>query len=416
MLTVMFLLVFTNTFAQDFKAIEKMISKTDLDNAQVAIEELIKKEPAKPENYYLKYKVYSAINESEKFKKMVPDPLTQSWEGLKKFASMDKNFTALIKDNVLNIAEPFDNIRKKFIAVGSTNLDAKNYEASFTGFKSSLEVYKVFLDQKWTTTNLDTLIVFYTGYAAMNAKKNEDAEFYFKKLIDANASGPDLQIAYGWLAGYYIDTKKDSKLGLETAEKGLLYYPKDEFLLDQKSKAIAASGDVNAIFANHEASIAKPDAVFADYLKYAADLYDYLYADSVHKPDFELKQAKFEEVMGKGLAMKPTSAEGNYLMGFHHANIAVALDQKQKAIPAKSTKPEDIKKKADLKAALGKEIDLSIKYHDLAASIYRSKAANIKPNEKINYNATLKNLISFYKYKNNLERVKSLEEELKGLN
>jgi hypothetical protein len=317
-----------------------MLGKNELDKAQVAIDALVEKDGAKADNHYLKYKVYKAINESEQFKKLIPNALETSWAGLKKFASLDKNFTAMIKENILNIAEPFDVIRRKFINEGSTNLDAKNWDASYAAFKNSLDVYKVFLDQKWTTITLDTLITFYTGYAAMNAKKMEDTELYFKKLTDANANGTDIQIAYGWLANYYIDTKKENAKGKEIAEKGLKFYPNDEYLNDMVAKAIAGSGDMNAIFANHEVNINKPNAPYAEFLKYAADLFDYLYNDSTMKKDFAEKQKKFEDVMGKGLTMKPASAEGNYLMGFHHANIAVDLDKQVKTFKNKKAPAE----------------------------------------------------------------------------
>jgi hypothetical protein len=400
--------------AQDVKTTKKFFEKKEFDKAQQAIDAAVAKEDKKPENWYWKHKVYSAIASSDQFKKLVPNARRTGWDALAKYVALDKNMKDMLLDNQLNYMENFNGYYTAFVKEGSVHLDAKNYAEAVSNFKNALDVSKFFYTQKFTTNELDTSITFYTGYAAMKGDLKQDAEVYYKRLVDANASGTDLQIAYGWLANYYITDTKNFTKALEVAEKGLKLYPTDEYLIDQKSAAIAGTGDMKAIFANHEASIAKPDAPYSEYLRYAADLYDYIYNDSTKKTDLEEKAKKFEEVMGKGLTMKPNSSEGNYLMGFHHANKAAAIDKQLKLYKNKKT-PADLEAKKKLEATRATEVDASIKNHELTASLYRSKGATLKDNEKINYKATLTNLVNLYKFKNNLERSKSYEADLKAL-
>jgi hypothetical protein len=408
----LFLLSSMMVLGQDVKKAKKFLEKNELDKAQQAIDEAVTKDAAKAENYLWKHKIYYAIATSDQFKKLVPDAREIGWEAIKKYVSLDKNMTALLVEDQQNYLANFNKYYTDYVNMGSTNLNGNNFADAFKYFKNAYNIAGFFYSQKWTTNQLDTTITFYTGYAAMKGEMKEDAELYYKKMVDANAFGTDYQIAYGWLANYYIVDKKDSKKGLEYAEKGLKLYPNDEYLASQKAAAIGSTGDYKAIFANHEANIAKPTATYNEYLKYAVDLYDYLYADSLPKADVAEKDAKFETIMGKALSMKPSSAECNYLMGFHHANKAIALNKLIKTYKNKKT-PADLEAKKKLEEQLNVQIDASLKNHDLAASIYKSRLANIKQKDKDNYISTLTSLIQFYKFKANADRVKSYEEDLK---
>ncbi len=408
------LLIASVGFSQDVKSVEKAFKAKEYDKAQIAVDAFVAKDEKKADALFWKHKVYYAISQSEQFSKLVPNAMKTGWDALMKYTTLDAKLDFAIKDNILGYMDNFSNYYSKFVNKASANLDAKNYKESVAEFKNALLVSKYYYDKKITTNALDTNIVFYTGYAAMKGELNDDAEIYFKKIVEANVATVDAKIAYQWLAHYYLYDKKDAKKGQEYAEKGLKIYADDEYLMSQKSEAIASSGDYNAIFANHELDINKPSVAFIDYLKYSIDLFTYLYNDTTKKVDFVEKQNKFDMVMGKALGLKPNNAEANYLMGFHLSNKAVLLQNKLTAFKNKKT-PADLaakKKVEDERAAL---VDASLKNLDLACSIYRGKGVNIKPNEKENYIATLNNLIVLYKFKNNLPKVKSFEEELKEI-
>jgi hypothetical protein len=401
-------------FSQDVKTVKKTYDAKEYDKAQIAVDAFVAKDEKKAEAWFWKHKVYYAISQSEQFSKLVPNALKTGWDALMKYSTIDPKLDLAIRDNILGYMENFNNYYNKFVGKASANLDAKNYKESVVEFKNALIVSKYYYDKKITTNALDTNITFYTGYAAMKGELNEDAEIYLKKIADANIATVDAKIAFQWLSHYYIYDKKDAKKGQEYAEKGLKIYAEDEYLLSQKSEAIASGGDYNAIFANHEADINKPTSAFMDYLKYGIDLFTYLYNDTTKKPDFTEKQSKFDMVMGKALSLKPNNAESNYLMGFHLSNKAVLLQNKLKEFKNKKA-PADLAAKKKVEEERLALVDASIKNLDLACSIYRGKGANIKDNEKDNYKATLSNLIVLYKFKNNLPRVKSFEEELKEL-
>ena len=406
----------TLALAQDVKTVKKAYDAKDYAKAQQAADAFVAKDDKKADAWFWKHKVYWAISENEQASKLVPNARKTGWQAIEKYASLDPQYKVAITDDILGYLNNFQNYYSKFITIGSVNLEAKNYTESVAAFKDALAVSTFFYDKKMITNALDTNITFYAGYAAMKGELKDDAELYYKKLADANAGGVDTHIGYGWLANYYLADKKDAKKALFYADKGLALYPTNDYLKEQKSFAIAASGDFAAISANHEADIAKPNAPFGDYLKYGIDLYGYLYTDTAayKKPDFAAKQTKFDEVMNKAIGMKPNNAEANYIIGFHNANKALAIQTQLKAFKNKKL-PADVAAKKKLEDAQLALVDASIKNHELAASIYKSKTVNIKENEKDNYKSTLANLINLYKYKNLNEKVKTYTDDMKAI-
>ncbi len=403
------------TQAQDVKAVKKALEASDFIKAKDAVEAWVTKEPAKPESWYWKHKVYAAIAAVPDLKATVPNALVVGFEAVKKYSTLDKDLKTMFAENLTNPTGPIESYYSKFRNEGSANLEANSFEAAIESFKNALTVSKFYYDKKWSPAALDTIITFYTGYAAMKGKNEAVAETYFTKLADANASGVDLQIAYGWLANHYLTAKKDNAKAEAVIKQGLALYPTDEYLESLKNQAIQSSGDVSKIFANDEANIAKADAPYASYYNYASHIFDYLYDDSTVKPDAEEKIKKLDEVMAKGLTMKPNSVEGNFLMGMIHTQKTIAIDAKLKALKGKTT-PADVEAKKKLNAdklALG---ELAIKNFEFINSVSRGKGDKIKPEEKERYKVSLQNLKYFYNLKKEEVKVKDLDETLKGLN
>lgn len=404
--------------AQDLKSVKKAYDAKEFEKAQQAVDAFVAKDEKKAEAWYWKHKVYNAIATSEQYKTLVPDAKWKGFEAFKKYLGMDKTQVSLLTDNILDFgASILNDYRSSFITIGGGQLDLKTqegYTQSFENLKKALTVFDFMYQQKAVGYSLDTLITFYAGYAAMNAKNDENTEIYYKKIADANAFGTDYKIAYGWLANYYLTDKKDLDKAKPVIEKGIKHYPDDEYLKSLKSKSIAATGDIKAIFANHEENIAKPEAQYNDYLNYAAELFDYLYNDSSVKTDFVEKEKRFEEVMGKGLSIKPNSAEGNFLMGMNTTQKTIEIDKQIKLLKNKKT-PADIEAVKKLNADKMVLADAAIKNFELVSSLYRSKGTNLKDVEKERYRTVLTNMVYFYYFKKMDTRAKELEETLKSI-
>lgn len=400
--------------AQDIKTTQKLYEAKQYDKARDAIDAAITgKEGAKPEAWVWKHKVYWSLGTTDQYKTLVPDALQQGFEALKKARTMPKGDEALVKEVGFDFNKPFNDYYVTFINNGSTQMNGEKFADAYNSFKAAIAVSRYFYEQKLITTDLDTMLTFYAGYTAMKNKDDASAVQYFKTLTDRNASGTDIQIAYGWLTNHYLTEKKDMAAAKAVYDKGIVLYPNDEYLKSMKTQIARASGDPEQIFKSYEETVGSGKAEFSDYLGYGAELYDYLYVDSGRTvTDAAGKEKRMVEMLNKALELKNGSAEANYIMGMYYTSKALQGDKQLKAI--KGTKPEDLAKKKDLQAQIGTQADQSIKYLEMCSSLYGAKQ-NPKPNEKEHHKTALQQLMNLYKYKAQADKVKSTEEKLKRL-
>jgi tetratricopeptide (TPR) repeat protein len=397
--------------AQDIKTANKLYDAGQLDKAKQAIDDAIAKDGSKPDVWLAKHKIYYAIATSDAYKNLVPDAKSQGYQALLKGRKMPKGQEAMIMQGILDPNKPFSDYYYGFINDGSANMNANNFSEALSNFKMALQVSKFFYDEKILSNELDTSIVFYSGYTAMKADKNDDAELYFKKLVDKNISGTDINIAYEWLCQYYLETKKDPAKAKEVMQKGLALYPNDEFLKSKKIEIVRASGKMDDLFNEYEALIASGKAEPSDYMNYGAELYDYVYFDSTSPvAERPAKEKRMVEILTKAHEKKGGSAEVNYLLGLAYTQRAIDGDKAAKAI--KGTKPEDVAKKKAATAEANANTDNAIKYLEVARSIYRARSNNFKNNEQEHYCVTLKQLSNLYTYKGLADKVKSVKEDV----
>lgn len=400
--------------AQDIKTTQKLYEAKQYDKARDAVEAAIAgKDGAKPETWVWKHKVYWALGTTDPFKEQFPNALPDGFEALKKARTMPKGEETLLKELGIEYNKPFNDYYVTFINNGSAQMNAEKFGDAFNNFKSAISVSRFFYDQKMITTDLDTMLTFYAGYTAMKNKDDNNAALYFKTLADKNASGTDLQIAYGWLTNYYLKDKKDQAAAKAMYEKGIALYPNDEYLKSMKTIIARESGDPEQIFKSYEEIINSGKCEFADYLGYGAELYDHLYVDSGRTiSDAPGKEARMVQVLSKALELRNGSAEANYIMGMYYTSKALQGDKQLKTI--KGTKPEDVAKKKDLTTQITTHADQSIKYLEMSSSLYGAKTT-LKPNEKDHYKTSLQQLMNLYKYKAQADKIKSTEEKLKRL-
>mgnify|MGYP000974197756 FL=1 len=93
--------------------------------------------------------------------------------------------------------------------------------------------------------------------------------------------------------------------------------------------------------------------------------------------------------------------DATVLMANHTYNMA--SDAVTAASMVKGTKPEDVKKKADLKAVSNKKMDDCIVYSDLVAKYYDGKT-DLKPKQVANYKIVLGYLSDIYNLKGDAKK------------
>src|SRR2546421_6545507 len=220
------------------------------------------------------------------------------------------------------------------------------------------------LEKGWLTSKIDTTSVLYAGVSAEKLNKPDEAATYYAQLANSRISkygGDELIGVYQWLAKYYAD-KKDVANATKYIDLGKELFPKDPFWSGLELDMAKGSGDKQALFSKYEEIISKNPGNHLFQYDYAYELYKYGYDTSKTK-----RPANSDELIQKALTnvnsvikTKPDYPQAQLFAGQIIFNQGVDILADSKKI--KSTKPEDVKRKNDLKAEAMKKFDESTPY------------------------------------------------------
>jgi hypothetical protein len=199
---------------------------------------------------------------------------------------------------------------------------------------------------------LDTALVLNTAASAVQAKKEDEAVVYYRKLTDANVSGKDYLEIYEYLVDYY--NRKEDQANLQAMlAKAKSYYPENEFWYDVEIRNAKKSGDQALLLAKYEELLKQNPKNFTLSYNYGIELYNGLYGKEAKTGDNTEAKQKLTGVLQQAIDNEPNGdVTATVMMANHLFNVAA--DELNTSSMIKSTKPEDVKKKADMKAQAAK--------------------------------------------------------------
>ena len=405
------------SFAQSAGKANDLLKAKKVEEAKAEIDKVLtnEKNAKEPDAWYAKSKIYDALSSDPKLGTANPTAKAESFDALKKYVDMDtKKLIALTLDNY---AVPQD-LYKNYFSSGATFYNSNNYADAFTSFKNCLEVSEYMHSKGWTTVTLDTNVVLYTGVAAEKLNKKDDAAIYYGKLADAKVSMDNMADIYKWLTDYYYQ-KKDETNAQKYLALGESIYPKDAFWASMKLDMARDKGDKTTLFTKYEDVIAKDPTNYLYVYNYGIELYKEAY-----KEDVTQRPANSQELIDKAavnlkkaLELKPDYAPANLVVGQIYYNQGVDLNAQVKAIKTPATgklKPEDQKKKDDLKASMLKKFDESIPYFEKVDQILGGQG-KLKQDEKSNLKDAYDLLTTIYDQKNMKDKSKVYEEKFNNV-
>lgn len=395
-------------FSQSLDDVREMLNKKDYVGAKNGIDKYLAN-PAnatKPEAWYLKGRAYNAYS----YEKTTPEAelynlKNSAFEAFKKNQQLDPKDVALKLENYSSYLDLYFSLYD----LGANLFNAKNFEGAYNSFKKSMEVENYILTKQYVYTQatlhpLDTSLILNTAVAATQAKKIDEAVGYYRKLTDANIAGDGYKEVYEYLVDYY-NKKEDAVSLADILAKAKKFYPANNYWNQVELDNVAAKGDKGALFAKYDDMLAKDPGNFALAYNYAVELYNKNYGNDA-KGD-EASKEKLSSVLKTAIA-SDQGIDATVLMANHTYNMA------SDAVAAKSlikgTKPEDVKKKAELVALSNKKMDECISYSDIVAKYYEGKT-DLKPKQAANYKIVLGYLSDIYSLKGDAK--KSAEYEKK---
>lgn len=402
--------------AQDLDKIKDMINKSQYSEAKAAIDKYLSdpKKANEAQAWYYKGRIYDGLSTQ----KTTPETevlalKTEAFDALKKYQSMDPKDIYLTLENYGS----YLNMYIGFYDFAASQFNAKNFDAAYESFKKAGEVKDYTLAKKYTYPQvtlhpLDTALVLNTAVAATQAKKIDEGITYYKKLTEANVAGKDYENVYEYLVDHY--SKKDDQASLQPLlEKARKFYPENPFWTEVELRAISAKGDKSALYAKYDEMLAKNPNNYDLAYGYAVELYNSLVKDNAKTPTPADKATsdKLKSVLKTAIAADK-GIDATVLMVNHLFNQSADLLNAANMI--KSTKPEDAKKKAALKAEANASMDETITYAESAVKYFEAQPS-LKPVQKANFKIILDHLSEMYGVKNNPKKVAEYDAKNKAV-
>ena len=392
-----------------FKAKKLMDAKSEIDKVLT-----VEKNQKNAEAWYYKCKIYAAIADDSTIKSQVPDVRAQSFDALKKYVTTDEQASKEKEKQLLLLQidryAPINSVYTGYFNDGVISFKAAKYADALVDFKGALSARDFMFSKGWTTAKFDTLITFYAGIAAEHAQNRDEAANYYSQIADAKLSDETYLNIYKWLANYYSQDKNDEKDALKYVNLGKQVFPKDTTwndielgVYDNELDVYRKNGNKDSLFSKYEQiTAALPNnAVFV--YNYGVELYNYaIDTSSGKKPtNSDALVAKAKEKLNKSLQLKPDYSQASLLLGTILYNEAVDIKATTKNI--KGTKPEDIKKRADIRTTALKKFDEALPYFEKVDQELGSKG-KLKQEEKRTLKDTYDLMINIYDQKNQKDK------------
>lgn len=212
---VVFALFSISAYSQKYATAYKQLRDGNTKEAKVLIDEASAdmEENKKVETWLIKGEIYFTLFNGDKTQSGGGEILSTAFESFMRAYDLDKE-----KKHLNDIMARVKQLSVMFFNHGVREYNESKFESALFSFEKSIEVNGLDIVQK-----VDTSLYFNAGMAADKCGNFQKSVRYFKKLIELQYNGSE---AYHLLANTYLHAK-DYDMFVETAVKGIQYYPND---------------------------------------------------------------------------------------------------------------------------------------------------------------------------------------------
>lgn len=404
--TTLFAVMVTGLFAQKVEKAKDLLKANKLGEAKTEIDNFLAQEKnvKNADAWYTKAKIYTAISMDAATKAQFPNARMEGFEALKKYTELDDKMLISLQ---IDGYKPVNDMYTTSYQEAASAFNEKKYDLAYDGFKNAIVVSSFMTQKGWINLKLDTNSTLYAGVAAEKLGKFEEAANYYSKLVDGKVKGEGFVEIYKWVANHYYE-KKDAANAEKYVALGKEVYPNDPFWASLDLDMAREKGNKDALFAKYEETIAaSPDNHLYRY-NYAVELYQHGYnVDSAKRPANSVELIKkAQDNIQAAIRIKPDYSKGQLFAGQIAYNQGVDILNQSKAI--KGTKPEDVKKKADLKAEAIKKFDEATPFFVQVDNLLSSQG-KLKMEDKNDLKEALDLLITIYDQKGMKDKMKEYE-------
>lgn len=160
---------------------DENLKKQDLEKAKADIDAALQNDKTKNDakTWLVDGKILEAMGTKAKNAALAQE----AFGAFKKALEIDPK----MKEAVLEMNQPLFNVYATIANAGYANLNEQKWDSSVSHFKNAFEVAEFYNSKNLGgSIPTDTALTFYTGYAANQAGKKDDAFTYLKKLLNCN--------------------------------------------------------------------------------------------------------------------------------------------------------------------------------------------------------------------------------------
>jgi tetratricopeptide (TPR) repeat protein len=403
--------------AQDIKTVRKLYDKKEWVKGKEAVD-LLLANPAEQSNWeawYFKGLIYGQMAKSPELKSQVPEGWVVSFEAYAKAMELDsKQSTTYMTLRGYPVFDNYLELQKE----GNEFFNTQAYKEAIGKYKQADQVGRFIYKNGWALSEVDTILYYYAGAAGMQGNMPEDAVLYYSKIADANIGGEGYDVCYRYLA-YHYDKKGNAAQSSKYAAAGRKLYPNDTYYdkleMDRERNTNGVSPE---LFAKYEIVIGKEPNNYDLRFDYAAELFNWIYTDQ--KAPKDQQAAIFEKIIlqvKKCMEIDPKKSDSYVLAGKTYYNEAAFIQESGKNL--KSTVPDELKKKNELKVQMDKRMNEALPQLEKALEIFEKmtpeefKAEKRLKNE---YKTTLYLLAEAHRFLGNAEKEKFYNKKSDALN
>ncbi len=403
-----------SSMGQSLDDINNMMGKQQFREAKTGIDKFLAdpKNSTKGDAWYYKGRVYNSLSYDKATPREEAYTLKmEALEAFKKTSQLDSKDLRLKVEGYKSYLDLYYGL----FDLGANFYNDKAFEKAYDAFRSALDVKDFILAKQYDFPDsklypLDTALVLNTAIAAMLSKNDSGAVMYYRKLTDGNVGGDSYKDVYEYLADYYM--RKDDIVNFKAIiDKGKKMYPESEFWVSLELEGLRKSVDQAQLFTKYEEMIEQNPTNFVVPYNYSIELFNSIYGKDAKPADEKAAKEKLTAALKKAIA-NDKGKDATILMTKHLYNMS--SDMSIAASLVKGTKPEDVKKRADMVAKTTVQMDEFLDYAKLGVAYYES-LPSLKPVQRATYQELLTNMSEIYNYKKDVKSAAEIDKKKAAL-
>lgn len=285
------------------------------------------------------------------------------------YEAYDKAKEFAVKREVKSVQSGIETIQSFLVNEGALSYEQKEYDAAYMAFKAALDAHDYLIENGKNTIFAEQTAhqdqMYYTGLAALNAQKVENAKPIFMALKDA---GYEKAAIYEAL--YKLELEKDRASALALLEAGRAKFPDDVSLLFNEINHYLQDGKLDELVGKLEAAIVKEPENVSLYST-LGNIYDNLYQKALEAEDEAKAQSHFDNAFKNyniALEKQPEFFDATYSIGALYYNRAAATTKKMNLLADDYSK-EGQKKYDAMKKVVLVQFDEALPYFKKAEAL-----------------------------------------------